>query len=274
MSEGIPKPPKIEKLTSSVVDEIPTPEYWKENQEPPFSREYIGFQIRVARELANQTGMSVLEAAKAYTSLIHPYTWPDTDTYIDTSGLSDEELADAIFEKEREYYEKRPPTPYHENTRYGCFSENVHPDDGVVDIHFSNDDFDDGTGPLQKEKIERRLHELKDLFTAIKRDYPEIKQVRGNSWLYNLEAYKRLFPESYTAKFETKTRDSSIETGRAWGQFSDSNRELKEDVAETFLKNIKALEEVTPETVLASLPYKVLTATGPIEDFYKKYGIE
>jgi hypothetical protein len=50
--------------------------------------------------------------------------------------------------------------------------------------------------------------------------------------------------------------------------------ELKKDLAEQFLKNINALEKVTPETVMSALPYRALIMKAPIEEFYKKYGVK
>jgi hypothetical protein len=275
---------KIEKRASEVVlnstdesepkklEAVPKPEYWTERTKTPFSREYVIFQIQVGRELAERSNKSFLEIEGDYLVLPHHYKWPGTDNYIDMTSLSDEQIAEAIYQKEREESEKQGPIPYHDNSRFGCFSYDSH-EDGIVDIHFSNEESDD-TGPLTRGKIEERFHELSDLFNAIKKEYPDAKEVRGNSWLYNVEAYKRLFPESYTAKLGKDYRDNSLPTDRVWGQFYDSKKELKHDVAEQFLRNIQALDEITPDAVASALPYKVLSTKGPIKDFYAKYGVE
>jgi hypothetical protein len=282
--EGMPKPPKPIEATDveiletdapheeSIEETVQTPEYWKEKQEIPFSAEYIEFQIRVLREIANKSGKPFVEISEQYGTIIHPYIWPDTENYIDMEKYSDEEIIAMVIEKERQYSAKQPPTKYHDGNRYGCFSYMQNPNDGIVDIHFSNAEFDE-KGPLQFANIEHRLHELHDMFAAIKREHPDATEVRGNSWLYNVDAYKRLFPDNYTSTLGEDLRDHSLATGRAWGQFADNKLGLKEDVAAQFLKNIQALEEITPDSVRSALPYHILQALGSIEDFYKKYAI-
>jgi hypothetical protein len=37
------------------------------------------------------------------------------------------------------------------------------------------------------------------MFAHIRQHVPQATAVRGNSWLYNLEAYRRLYPPAYTA---------------------------------------------------------------------------
>jgi len=56
-----------------------------------------------------------------------------------------------------------------------------------------------------------------------------------------------------------------------WGQFLDSERNVKQELVDQFLKKV-------PETDVAHLPeafpYQLLKTEAPIQDFYKKYGIE
>lgn len=108
----------------------------------------------------------------------------------------------------------------------------------------------------------------------IQKEFPECEIVTGDSWLYNIEAYKRLFPESYTAQTEVDTDVQAVGSGRLWGQFQDSHQGLKQELANVFLNNLRALEEVTPQTVLAAFPYQALKVQGRVGDFYEKYGIK
>jgi len=276
--EGKPPAPKP-KAEEAPASEVRTPEYWVARPELPFSREYIELEVKVAREVSERLRVPMSQIVDDYAPIFHAYIWPDTKDYLDIDTMSDDELADAISEKEKTHSAAEPLTEYHKGDRYGCFSFFSHTGGtgeelkGRVDIHFSNAEFDD-TGPLSKDKIDRRLAELKDMFTEIKREFPEAKYVRGDSWLYNVDAYKRLFPESYTASPEVDTSRGALATGRTWGQFADSHLELKKELGEEFLRKVKALEEITPDTVRGALPYQALIVTAPIEDFYKKYGVE
>jgi hypothetical protein len=43
------------------------------------------------------------------------------------------------------------------------------------------------------------MRELRALFTDLRRQHPEAETVQGGSWLYNLPAYRALFPPEYVA---------------------------------------------------------------------------
>jgi hypothetical protein len=282
MNEGFPSAPKAKPEKEVVQEEkewistATTPEYWQPHQELPWSREYVGFQVAVARELATKSGLPLSKIGADYTTLFNPYVRPDLQTYTDVDSMSDEELVSLIHQGEIVHAQGQPPLPYHEYTRFGCFMYHAHAGEeekGRVDIHFSNAELDE-TGPLGRDKIERRLQELKDVFTELHTNWPEAEYVRGDSWLYNVEAYRRLFPESYLANPEVDTTHEAILTQRTWGQFADDKMGLKKDIAEQFLANIRALEEITPADVREAMPYQALIVKASIADFYKKYGIE
>lgn len=270
--------PAAKKQKEAIV-QIQSPEYWVARQELPFSKEYIGLQIKVAREVSKKLKIPLSKVVNDYTTVFHPYVWPDTEGYLDVDSLSDEQLAEKMYEQEKLHSSKQPPTEYNDFHRFGCFSYMVHTGGtgkelkGRVDIHFSNAEFEE-TGPLEKEKIERRLLELKDMFTSIKREFPNATHVRGDSWLYNVKTYTRLFPESYTKEPLVDDSPGALVTGRTWGQFADNNLQLKKNLAEAFLQKVKELEEVTPESVRRAMPLQALIVTAPIEDFYKMYGVE
>ena len=67
-----------------------------------------------------------------------------------------------------------------------------------IRLHFQNAETD-GHSPLGAERASQRLAELSALFDHVKRTLRQPLQVIGASWLYNLAAYRRLFPKSYLA---------------------------------------------------------------------------
>ena len=113
--------------------------------------------------------------------------------------------------------------------QFGCFSFEP-PNEGVIRIHFSPNDTQDGVGPLAHPKYSRRVAELADMFAFIRREHgTEAKFVAGGSWLYNLEAYRRLFPSAYIASLRINTTPSGLAGGSWWGQFVDHRENVVAD---------------------------------------------
>jgi hypothetical protein len=73
---------------------------------------------------------------------------------------------------------------------FGCFSYARSSGDRIR-LHFQNAETD-GHSPLGIERLDRRLADLAALFEHIKRTLRQPLQVVGASWLYNLDAYRRL----------------------------------------------------------------------------------
>ncbi len=149
----------------------------------------------------------------------------------------------------------------------GCFSYARH-SANVVRMHFRSAEADGGS-PLAAANTERRRSELATLFAHLKRTMGEDVAVLGISWLYNLDAYRRLFPAAYTAS-------SQVVRGRfqsmpLWGQFLNHCGQVKPLMRTTFLR---ALAE---QTTLAGLddcfPLQVLTVQAPARQFHDYYGV-
>ena len=71
----------------------------------------------------------------------------------------------------------------------------------------------------------QRFTDLAALFEHVKEPCPSLLQVAGASWLYNLDAYRRLFPISYLATAHVIHRFQNMPL---WGRFLDRHREIKE----------------------------------------------
>ncbi|MEK9160448.1 MAG: hypothetical protein AAB440_00210 [Patescibacteria group bacterium] len=255
---------------------FPPPDWWVETKEKPPAPEYIRFQVFVAKRLAEQTGFPFLKVLRRFTPAIEPYEEGTVPERFNTASV------DVITKELMEQYtlraEEQPPQPYHPegSFRFGCFNCEYNPEEHAVTIHFQNDERD-VTGPLIEEKIYRRRRELRDMFMLVRRLYPDAEVVRGNSWLYNLEAYRRLFPEKYTAHLLLETSAHVFARGQQiWGQFLDHKRHLKSDDARReFIQNLYALGDTISDQDLMNLfPLKSYKAEGPIEDFYRMYGID
>jgi len=124
-----------------------------------------------------------------------------------------------------------------------------------------------GYGPLSKERMSVRLQELKALFAEVKKQHPDVLLVRGNSWLYNLAAYKRLFPPQYTKTM--KMVDGEFQYLSLWGQFVRRNGQVHEDIASSFLFSLHKHD--TLEGLKRCFPYQVMGPECPISYFYGFY---
>ena len=74
--------------------------------------------------------------------------------------------------------------------------DRAHPD--RIRLHFENTDAAECSS-LGSRRRDQRLADLAALFARVKLAEPGDVSVVGSSWLYNLEAYRRLFPKSYVA---------------------------------------------------------------------------
>jgi hypothetical protein len=133
-------------------------------------------------------------------------------------------------------------------------------------MHFGNTEkwgspFDD---------IEKRKQELKTMFEYIKEHYPEAEYVRGDSWLYNLENYKKIFPSEYSANRDpSRTPYLALST---WGQFLDRNHKTKPEDFNSFKQRLQAAQ--TWDEALKSIPLIPLRTGTSIENFYRDLGIK
>jgi len=156
---------------------------------------------------------------------------------------------------------------------FGCFRFDFHPernaDIGVIELHFHNRD-QSGYGPLSRIRQAERIQDLKSMFTLIKQQYPQAKVVHGGSWLYNIEAYKRLFPVSFTTNMAVEDIPFPRTSG-IWGQFLDSEGAVNPEMASTFLSKINNAK--TLDQLLQCFEFKILYPRANIEDFYDFYAV-
>jgi hypothetical protein len=282
-------PPKQEKKATA-PEAVQIPEYWQENIPFKSPKKYFELQFAFAKIMAERTGSSLTEAVEKYAPIIRNSTHhleENRDVGAPIEGVTDENMLDVAWNTsvERHLATNSERTEYHPegSTRFGCYTYD-YKNPPTVRIHFFNAEFEEewvdgkdvSKGPLDKSKIERRKQELKDMFTHIKREHPEAKYVRGRSNLYNLESYRRLYPDSYTVGDIDYSEKLWRQGTSIWGQFLGGNEKVageygfKEELAGEFLEKAKT---VPLDRLADALPMPPKTAEGPIEDFYTLYGI-
>jgi hypothetical protein len=153
------------------------------------------------------------------------------------------------------------------NPSFGCFSYAVWPG-GRVRLHFRNAE-EAGLSPLSPERLPVRLEELRAMFFHVKAHLENPKTIVGGSWLYHLQAYRRLFPPAFLNTAEVSNADFQFIA--LWGQFVDRHSRIRVDLANAFRRNLKHAASL--EEAQASFPYQVLRLESPIQDFYRFYKV-
>ena len=237
-----------------------------------YARSFFDLQLAFARRVAAVSGMPLDRALLDYTNLYirfglgrgfdpaHP-TWRE---YL--AGL--ERAADAGAWTHHMYLalgaaDGRPDVA----AESGCFSCGRLPD-GRIRLHF-RDAEPDGSSPLSAERRSQRVAELAGLFARVRRIAPEPPRVVGVSWLYNLEAYRRLFPPAYLGT--ARAIGGRFRHMPLWGQFLDRRGEVRADPAREFLGRLDRLTGL--DDLDRCFPLSVLALDASALEFYHFYRI-
>lgn len=238
-----------------------------------YSRSFFALQIAFARRVAIRFSFPLADALWQCTTFARESIGieDDWDTYTHLLAQSDDPLEVTY----RLYLERRGSEPlpqpndatFFDHPLFGCFYFTVR--DTVIRPHFINNDLP-GTRPLSRESIPMRHEELRRLFTHVRRTLPATTAVAGNSWLYNLPAYRRLFPPTYTLEMNENT-DAAMHMIGLWGQCFDRFWEVKPEMAAIVMERVEQATDLA--TLRFCFPYQRLRPTAPLADFYTFYGI-
>ena len=232
-------------------------------------------QLRFAEALRAARGETLVHALATYTNFYRRFGYgvPDASgvpagwtAYLEAADAAadhDERLAVTVEHFVRGTTEQ--PLPGH--VVFGCFSYTPPDDEGTVRIHFLDRQPDGGPGPLAGVNIPRRRAELARLTASILREHPEARRIRGRSWLYQLEAYRRLFPPAYVEDPQIVDAGVTFWGSGCWGQFQ-RHRGIDEAAIEDFLTRLPMLDPERPWRVMPLVP---LTVVAPIEAFRLHY---
>ena len=150
---------------------------------------------------------------------------------------------------------------------FGCFGYARLTGDRIR-LHFENAE-SGGRSPLAKERRDQRLADLAALFAHVKATAREPVRVIGASWLYNLEAYRRLFPESYLAT--AQVLPDRFRHMPLWGQFVNRHGEVRQSLAREFRERLGRQSSV--EGLDQCFPFQVLSVNAPVTELYDFYGV-
>jgi hypothetical protein len=122
---------------------------------------------------------------------------------------------------------------------------------------------------LSAERAGARRDELRRLFKHVERTQQDVRQVAGVSWLYNLPAYRCLFPETYLAS--ARVARARFRNMPLWGQFLDRHGGVKQAAAGVFRERLSRQDEL--DDVARCFPLQPLAVKSPVSDFYRFHGL-
>ena len=237
-------------------------------QDQKLDRDFFNIQVEFAKKLAKVSGQSFFDLLRTWTNL---YGRLGLGKSLDASNSIWQEFIAGGEEgaAERAYNIYMPPghnSKKREKVWFGCFNPEYKPEKKTVYVHF---------GPKEKtvspfDNLEKRKQELREMFEYIKNNYRDAQFVAGNSWLYNLEKYRNLFPLEYTAHM--KVEEGTSADFNTWGQFVDRNQKTKPEARDMLLKKLESA--TTEQEVFDTVPLKALSPQTTIDNFYRYYGIE
>jgi hypothetical protein len=241
---------------------------------------YFEVQLRLARRMTELTGASLGETTLRFTNLhrrlgfgVNMPGEPPAPGWAEYArALEAEPDPAAQLALSQAVCAANPPErlPLPGQTQFGCFACEAAGDDGAVRLHFNNADTDEAGGPLAGGKLERRRAEMAALVRHVRYAYPQATAIRGKSWLYNLEAYRRVFPADYGASRTVAPGPLRLNGTSSWGQLVDSRDRIRPDVRDAVLANLERLDPQAPWLVF---PFRVLGTEAPIGSFAAEYGL-
>ncbi|HTI55779.1 MAG TPA: hypothetical protein VMC04_16190 [Verrucomicrobiae bacterium] len=237
-----------------------------------YAKAFFDLQLQFAHKVAALSGMPLDRALLEYTNLYVRFglgrdfdpARPAWREYV--AGL---QTADDAGEWTYRFYLTRPAAaPPGIVATCGCFSYARLGDDRIR-LHFLNVETD-GHSPLGRDRAGQRRADLSALFEGVKRAQCSPLRVLGVSWLYNLEAYRRLFPPSYAASARV-AEPPRFRNMPLWGQFLDRHGQVRTSPARQFLERLERQPGL--DGLGRCFPLPVLSAEAPVEAFYAFYGI-
>ncbi len=236
-----------------------------------YARAFFAFQLTFAQQLAAKFQLPLADVVEQYTTFTKSFGRDGWDQYI--AGL--EQSADPTDWTYQWYWDHREPAPTPQDSSFaghalfGCFYYVLRDEGRVIRPHFLKNDLP-GLSPLGRERLAVRQAELSAMFTHIHKHEPQAQFVRGNSWLYNLDAYRRLFPPAYTVDLPISEYDE-FQFLALWGQCFDRDWQPKADITQELLRRVDVLTDLSQ--LRLCFPFQIRQPQCAIAAFYRFYNI-
>lgn len=230
--------------------------------------DYFALQIAVAARYAAAAGLPLALGLARCTNLRRRFhLWgpegePAWSDFLGQAGRAASDHA-AVLAMCSERYATRPGIEVQRS--FGCFSYDVPDAAGVLRMHFMPPD-SQRTSPLAADNVTERLQELRAMFSHVQRTERRAASVRGVSWLYHFDAYRRLFPAPYAASAKPASFPLHLNGSSTWGQVLSWRQEVKPVMRAALLAGLADMDIDAPWKVF---PYQALVATHEVGAFYE-----
>ncbi|MEI6462525.1 MAG: hypothetical protein WCO33_02545 [bacterium] len=233
-----------------------------------FPKEYIELQFIFANKVVEILGISFLSALFEYTSMPVRVGVPFSD--MKTSNNNWIQFTNNIFTNKDidiayEYYVLVEKDNQEIREQHGFCSYDYLKSEYLVNLHFKNNENPE-PGLLSDERMPARLKELKEMFSILKVEHPDAKEVMSSSWLFNIPKFNKLFPSEF---FDNTFIKWDFHSLGIWGQFIDKYGNIKTKMYEEFIEMIMNSNSI--EELKEAFPLKCIKCWSKIEPFYKMY---
>lgn len=232
--------------------------------------DYFSLQLRFAERYATAAGLPFGVSIAHCTNLRRRLNlWGPAGTsrwhdFLARVGESADGRSDALSLC-MEWYGNRPRLSTARS--FGCFSFDPPDTSGTLRIHFVPPE-NTRESPLAAANIGARVQELRALFSHVRRTEHNVLSVRGVSWLYNRDAYRRLFPRSYAMSIQPVAVPLHLNGSSTWGQVLNWRQEVKPDMRDALLARLATMRAEAP---WETFPLQALTATSDVAKFYELF---
>ena len=237
-----------------------------------YAKAFLDLQVEFAERVTSLSGLPLARTLLEYTNLYIRFglgrdfdpAHPGWQEYL--AGLRD---ASDIRAWTFRFYSRRPDGMAAPGVvaTFGCFAYSRLSGERLR-LHFQNAETD-GQSPLSAGRAGRRRAELAALFAHVKRTQGEPLQVVGASWLYNLGAYRRLFPPSYLAT--ARVISGRFQHMPLWGQFLDRHGAIREEMTRQLQERLE--RQAGCDDLDQCFPFRVISVGAPVQNFYDFHGV-
>ncbi len=244
-----------------------------------YSKDFFKLQFQFADKLAAKIGTSVHHALFNYTTIPVSFELSDLQNPTDVvwaSYLNGLAHATDTIEWTYEFYLKHKyddPTPtcgeFRGHRLFGSFYYVLRVGHVVRPGFINRKDNVSSMSSLSQDRMGETMNDLAAMFHSLTNEVTDVNVIEGNSWLYNLEAYRRVFPPEYTLDMQ-ENDDPDFQYLMIWGQFLDKDGGVKTSLASEFLSRVEDLSSIKDlRFCFPFQPFKPRCNVGCFTDFYK-----
>lgn len=224
-----------------------------------YELEYFLLQLAFANRAGIVCGLSFEEASIRFTSFVRQFrergcVWQSQWDYDTPPAIVAWTFFDLHRRDQLAASSVSPP--------FGPFDSWHDREAGSLRLRFVN-----GPHVLGSAQQTQRMDELKRMFSSLGERYDRDTCVTGFSWLYNLQAYSRLFPTAFIEAAQPVPRWFS--SGARWGQVAAGDGRLRHGIGPTLLSSANAALDI--DALDRCFQFSALTLRAPLSAFVDFY---